>query len=84
MPQHKCATITFLAGLFLAALALGDFLAALGLATLAGEGAALAGEGAALAGDAAFLAREVALGAAALAGDLQYNQNQRGGRRKCD
>ena len=69
--SQQYATITFLAGLFLAGLflaALGDFLAALGLATFAGEGAAFAGEGAALAGDAA-------LGVAALAGDLQNNQN---------
>ena len=47
---------TFLAGLFFPALALGDFLVALGLATFAGE--ALAGLGA------AALAGEAALGAA--------------------
>jgi len=64
--------VTFLAGLFLAAFFLGDFLAALGLATWAGE--AFAGLGAAFAGEAALgaaFAGEAALGAAALAGDLQ-------------
>ena len=63
---------TFLAGLFFPALALGDFLVALGLATFAGE--ALAGLGAAgLAGEAALgaaFAGEAALGAA-FAGDLK-------------
>ncbi len=68
--------VTFLAGLFFAAFALGDFLA-LGFATLAGD--ALAGLGAAaLAGDAALgaaaLAGVVALGAAALAGDLKEDE----------
>jgi hypothetical protein len=70
-------SFTFLAGLFFPALALGDFLAALGLATFAGE--AFAGLGAAgFAGEAALgaaFAGEAALGAAfagvPLAGDLK-------------
>jgi hypothetical protein len=82
--QHKRITFLaglFLAGLFLAAFALGDFLA-LGLATLAGLGAAaFAGDaalGAAFAGDAALgaaFAGDAALGAA-FAGDLPYIEKQ--------
>jgi hypothetical protein len=63
-----------LAGLFLPPLVLGDFLVALGFATLAGEG--FAGD-AALTGDAALgagLAGDAALTAAALVGVLENDQ----------